>query len=114
MDKEEKIHSKILNTFEIVEKVGEGGNGMVWKVIHKLKFKLCALKKYCDVYENKYKAQRMYREIEILSQLQSHENIIDLFEVIECSDEEESTVYLVLRFMQTDLEKVDKIVNKKT
>ena len=102
----EKVHPKILKVFEIVEKLGEGGNGIVWKAIHKKKMILCALKKYENVYETKLKAQRMYREIEILSQLQAHENIISLYEAFECSTETESDIYIVLKYMDSDLQKV--------
>ena len=46
----------------------------------------------------------MFREIEILSYLQGHENIISFYEVIESSDRKD--IYLVFEFVQSDLEKV--------
>ena len=51
-------------------------------------------------------AQRAYREIQILSYLQGHDNIVSFYEVIETSDRKD--VYLVFDFIASDLEKVIK------
>lgn len=67
---------------------------------------LCALKKYEDVFENKLKAQRIYRELEILSQLQSCDQIMGLYEAIETINEDVSDFYLVLKYMPCDLKRV--------
>lgn len=69
---------------------------------------LVAIKKYQDVYKSKTRAQRTYREIEILSQLQHHENILSLYEVIECSNGKKSDIYLILKYMDSDLERIIK------
>lgn len=114
MEQKDRIDSKLLGTFEIVEKLGEGGSGIVWKVIHNQKMILCALKKYENVFETRLKAQRIYREIEILSQLQSCDQIMGLYEAIETINEDSSDFYLVLKYMPCDLKRVIKckILNK--
>jgi len=95
----------------------------VWKAIHKNKKILCAIKKCLGCFQDQSSAQRMYREIEILSQLQGQENIISLYEVIlvtESRDAKHSQapildaardasikeVYLVFKYVEADLEKV--------
>lgn len=46
----------------------------------------------------------MYREIEIISFLQGHENVLPLYEVME--SHEGKDIYLVTEYVQSDLEKV--------
>lgn len=46
----------------------------------------------------------MFREIEILSFLQGHENVLSLYEVMESSEGKD--IYIVMEFVQSDLEKV--------
>ena len=67
---------------------------------------LCALKKYENVFENQLKAQRIYRELEILSQLQACDQIMGLYEAIEDINEDTSDFYLVLKYMPCDLKRV--------
>ena len=46
----------------------------------------------------------MYREIEILSYLQGHPNIVSFYEVMQ--PKEQKDIYLVFQYVESDLEKV--------
>lgn len=82
MQNKKNIDAQVLKKFEIVEIMGESNNSIVWKAIHKTKKILCAIKKCINCFSDKHAAQRTYREIEILSFLQGHENIVSFYEVI--------------------------------
>lgn len=71
------IDGKILRSFEIVRKVGQGAYGQVWKVRDKKTSQFCALKKIYEAFRNATDAQRAYREIKYLQRL-NHPNIIKL------------------------------------
>lgn len=58
--------------------LGSGAYGHVWKVQNRANGKDYALKKIFDAFQNDVDAQRTYREVTILPQLQ-HENIIKLY-----------------------------------
>ena len=73
--------------------------------MHKQKLILCALKKYPDVYSNKLSAQRIYREAEILSQLQQSPDIIGLYEMVECINKDSIDIYFVMKYMDCDLQR---------
>mgnify|MGYP003501557323 CR=1 FL=1 len=72
------IEKHILNRFNIIKNIGSGAYGHVWKVSDKSTHKVLALKKIFDAFQHSTDAQRTYREIEILRQL-NHPNIIKLY-----------------------------------
>ena len=78
---EVSIAERILKEYEVIEKVGQGANGVVWKAIHKEKYKLCAIKKTSNAFKNAAEAQRIFREVEILSQIQGSENIVSFRDI---------------------------------
>jgi len=106
MEKIDTIDPEILERYEIVQKLGEGGNGVVWKVIHRRKKILCALKKYENVYADQLSAQRLYREAKILSQLQGCHHVIGFYEMLECfyKDKGQVDMYFVMKYMDCDLQ----------
>jgi len=55
------IDSKILRSFEIVKKVGQGAYGQVWKAKNKKSGSICALKKIYEAFRNSTDAQKAYR-----------------------------------------------------
>ena len=100
---------------------GESSNSVVWKAIHKKKKILCAVKKCLGCFQDRPTAQRTYREVQILSQLAGQENVVSLYEVILVAESRDAKhapvrdpgresgirdVYLVFRFVETDLEKL--------
>ena len=48
----EKIEPHILKKFEIIQKLGKGAYGVVWKAINRKKKKVVAVKKVFDAFHN--------------------------------------------------------------
>ena len=46
----DKIENNILKKYEVLQKVGQGAYGIVWKVIDKKSKRVCALKKVFDAF----------------------------------------------------------------
>jgi mitogen-activated protein kinase 15 len=63
-----------------------------------------ALKKNFDAFQNSTDAQRTYREIMLLQELNGHENIIRLLNVIKAENDKD--IYLIFEYMETDLHTV--------
>lgn len=62
----EEVEPHILKKYEIVQKLGKGAYGIVWKAIEKNTKRLVALKKIFDAFQNSTDAQRTFREIMFL------------------------------------------------
>ena len=102
----EEIEPHIFKKFEILQKLGKGAYGIVWKAIEKHTKKVVALKKVFEAFHNSTDAQRTFREVMILHDLKDHENIIKLLQVIKADNNKD--LYLVFEFMETDLHHVIK------
>ena len=59
----EELEPHILRKFEILQKLGKGAYGVVWKAIDKQTKQLVALKKVFDAFQNATDAQRTFREV---------------------------------------------------
>lgn len=46
----DKIENHVLKKYEVLQKVGQGAYGVVWKVIDKKSKRVCALKKVFDAF----------------------------------------------------------------
>ena len=57
----EELEPHILRKFEILQKLGKGAYGVVWKAIDKQTKQTVALKKVFDAFQNATDAQRTYR-----------------------------------------------------
>ena len=75
----------------------------MWKVEEKNTNKIYALKKIFDAFQHATDAQRTYREIEILKQIE-HPNIIKLHQTMKAENNRD--VYLVFEFVEADLHNV--------
>lgn len=62
----EEVEPHILKKYEIIQKLGKGAYGIVWKAIEKNTKRLVALKKIFDAFQNSTDAQRTFREIMFL------------------------------------------------
>lgn len=102
----EEVEAHIYKKFEIVQKLGKGAYGIVWKAIEKSTKKLVALKKVFEAFHNATDAQRTFREVMILQELNGHEHIVKLLNVIKAENNKD--LYLVFEFMETDLHAVIK------
>ena len=98
----EEVDKHVLRRYEIIQKLGKGAYGIVWKAEDKKnKGEIVALKKIFDAFQNSTDAQRTFREILFLSQMREHENIVQLQNVIKANNDRD--IYLVFEFMETDL-----------
>lgn len=84
--------------------IGKGAYGVVFKAIDKKTQEVVALKKNFDAFQNATDSQRTYREIMLLQELNGHENIIRLLNVIKAENDKD--IYLIFEYMETDLHTV--------
>lgn len=101
---EENIDKNVLEKYEIQQKLGKGAYGVVWRATDKKTKETVALKKIFDAFQNATDAQRTFREIMFLQDLNNHENIIKLLNVLKAENDKD--IYLVFEFMETDLHAV--------
>lgn len=97
----EEVEPHVLERFEIIQKLGKGAYGVVWKAKNKKTGQMVALKKVYDAFQNSTDAQRTYREVMYLQHLNGHENIIRLLSIIRAYNNKD--LYLVFDLMETDL-----------
>lgn len=102
----EEIEPHILKRYDLISKQGKGAYGVVYKAIDKKTQEVVALKKIFDAFQNSTDAQRTYREIMLLQELDGHENIVRLLNVIRADNEKD--IYLIFEYMETDLHTVIK------
>lgn len=100
----EEIEPHILRKFDILQKLGKGAYGIVWKAIDKKYKQVVALKKVFDAFHNATDAQRTFREVMFLQEINGHENIVRLLNIIKAENNKD--IYLVFDFMETDLHAV--------
>ena len=84
--------------------IGKGAYGVVFKASDKRNGQIVGLKKIFDAFQNSTDAQRTYREIMLLQELNGHENIIRLLNVIKAENDKD--IYLIFDYMETDLHTV--------
>jgi mitogen-activated protein kinase 15 len=104
MANNEEIDQHILDRFDILQKLGKGAYGIVWKVEDKESHEILALKKIFGAFQNATDAQRTFREIIFLQELADHENIITLLDVMKADNDKD--IYLLFEYMETDLHAV--------
>eukprot|EP00002_Diphylleia_rotans_P025365 TRINITY_DN5009_c0_g1_i1.p1 TRINITY_DN5009_c0_g1~~TRINITY_DN5009_c0_g1_i1.p1 ORF type:complete len:261 (-),score=55.44 TRINITY_DN5009_c0_g1_i1:1214-1996(-) len=100
----EDIDQHVLRKYTILQKVGKGAYGIVWKAIDNKTKQLVALKKIFDAFQNATDAQRTFREIMFLQELNGHSNIVQLLNVIKAENDKD--IYVVFEYMDTDLHAV--------
>ncbi|ANQ10607.1 Mitogen-activated protein kinase [Plasmodium coatneyi] len=104
--KDEQVDESVLKKYDIVRKIGKGAYGIVYKAKCKRNRKIVAVKKIFGAFQNSTDAQRTFREIMFLYQLNGHDNIITLMDVIKAKNDND--IYLVFDYMETDLHEVIK------
>jgi len=104
MANNEEVDQHILDRFEILQKLGKGAYGIVWKVEDKETHEILALKKVFGAFQNATDAQRTFREIIFLQELADHENIITLLDVMKADNDKD--IYMLFECMETDLHAV--------
>jgi len=104
MSANEDIDTHILTKYEVLQKLGKGAYGIVWKVKDKESSEIFALKKIFGAFQNATDAQRTFREIIFLHELSDHDNIVSLVDVVKADNDKD--IYLVFEYMETDLHAV--------
>ena len=94
----------VLRRYEVNQKLGKGAYGIVWKAVDKKTGGAVALKKIFDAFQNATDAQRTFREVVFLQQMDDHENIVRLESVMKADNDRD--LYLVFEHMETDLHAV--------
>jgi mitogen-activated protein kinase 15 len=100
----EEIDKHLLRKYEVVQKLGKGAYGIVWKAIDRKTNDKVALKKIFDAFQNATDAQRTFREVVFLQQMDKHENIVQLQSVLKADNDRD--LYLIFEYMETDLHAV--------
>lgn len=100
----EEIDKHVLRKYHVCQKLGKGAYGIVWKAIERRSNDVVALKKIFDAFQNSTDAQRTFREVMFLQELDDHENIIKLLNVLKAENDRD--LYLVFEYMETDLHAV--------
>lgn len=105
-DPQNQVDLHILKKYEVGPRVGKGAYGIVWKAKDKAKDQTVALKKIFDAFQNSTDAQRTYREIMFLQELNAHRhpNIIRLLNVLKADNDKD--IYLVFEYMEINLHAV--------
>lgn len=100
----ERIDKHITQRYEILQKIGKGAYGIVWKVMDKVTHRILALKKIFGAFRNSTDAQRTYREITFLKQLFPHPNIVELVAVHKAVNNND--LYVVFELLESDVHSV--------
>jgi len=99
----DEIEPHIYKKFEVLQRLGKGAYGIVWKVVERKTKQTMALKKVFDAFHNDTDAQRTFREVMILQEL-DHPNMVKLLNVIKAENNKD--LYLVFEYVETDLHSV--------
>ena len=97
----DKVEEHIKKRFIFQKKVGQGAYDVVFKVIDKKTKEQVALKKLFGAFQDEVDSQRTFREVMLLQELNGHDNIIRLLNVIKA--ENDLDLYLVFDYMEADL-----------
>jgi len=97
----EEIDRHVLRKYEVVQKLGKGAYGIVWRAVDKKTKEVVALKKIFDAFQNATDAQRTFREVMFLQEMKGHEHIVTLTNVLKADNDRD--LYLIFEFMETDL-----------
>lgn len=89
-----------ISCYQLISKLGEGAFGVVYKGIYRITNETYAIKKL-ELGKRAFPIETL-REISILKKCGSHENIIDLREVVEGASKSKM-IYLVMDYMDWDL-----------
>ena len=95
------IDRHISRKYEVVQKLGKGAYGIVWRAQDKKTKEIVALKKIFDAFQNSTDAQRTFREVMFLQEMKGHEHIVSLLNVHKADNDRD--IYLVFEHMETDL-----------
>lgn len=104
-----RITIRVIGNYHLIEKIGQGGMGVVYKAIHARLKKQVVLKLLLNnQWDNDTQTQRFYREMELIGQL-DHPNIVKATDTGEVDD----TCFLVMEYLSGhDLKTILKSENR--
>ena len=104
-----RITIKVVGNYHLIEKIGQGGMGVVYKAIHARLKKQVVLKLLLNnQWDNDTQTQRFYREMELIGQL-DHPNIVKATD----AGEVDETCFLVMEYLSGhDLKTILKSENR--
>jgi len=102
----EEIEPHLYRKYEILQRLGKGAYGIVWKAVERKTKQIIALKKVFDAFHNDTDAQRTFREVMILQELEHEQNpnCVKLLNVIKAENNKD--LYLIFDYMESDLHAV--------
>ena len=102
----EDIDRHVTRKYDVLQKLGKGAYGIVWRAQDKSTKEMLALKKIFDGFQNRTDAQRTYREIVFLNKFAEnpHEHIVIMKNVLKADNDRD--IYLLFEYMETDLVRV--------
>jgi mitogen-activated protein kinase 15 len=103
-DNIERIDKHVTNRYEIIQKIGKGAYGIVWKALDKVTHETVALKKIFGAFRNSTDSQRTYREIVFLKQMQGNSHIVELRAVYKSTNNLD--LYVVFELLESDVHSV--------
>jgi mitogen-activated protein kinase 15 len=103
-DNIERIDKHVTNRYEIIQKIGKGAYGIVWKALDKVTHETVALKKIFGAFRNSTDSQRTYREIIFLKQMQGNPHIVELRAVYKSANNLD--LYVVFELLESDVHSV--------
>lgn len=99
----ESLPQSILRRYNIIQKIGKGAYGIVWRVLDKETQEVVALKKVFGAFKNVTDSQRIYREITFLRQIENA-YIVKLISVHRAENDRD--IFLIFECMETDVHAV--------
>ena len=122
----DEVDRHVQRKYDIIQKLGKGAYGIVWRAQDKKTRETVALKKIFDAFQNATDAQRTFREIMFLQargvpphltpaggvwslrspptrrqEMAGHEHIVTLLNCLKADNDRD--IYLVFEIMETDL-----------
>lgn len=103
-DSVERIDTHIKQHYEILQKIGKGAYGVVWKAMDKTTHQIVALKKIFGAFRNSTDSQRTYREVTFLRQMKGNPRIVELLAVYKAANNLD--LYVVFELLESDVHSV--------
>ena len=103
-DSVERIDKHITQRYEILQKIGKGAYGVVWKAMDKVTHQIVALKKIFGAFRNSTDSQRTYREVTFLRQMKGNPRIVELLAVYKAVNNLD--LYVVFELLESDVHSV--------
>jgi mitogen-activated protein kinase 15 len=100
-NKKEDFDDKVSERFEVLDKIGKGTFGTVYKALDKSTNTIVAIKRTFDVLNSKAESERLLRELTLINSFEEHPNIIKIYNVKK--SENSKDLYLIYEYFPANL-----------